>query len=186
LETFTEPKALVGNPRYRDQRQTSLASLSDDMIDGPIVGLINAFNKLPCCYTLQCCYGHFVYRGQDDRQNVEPLPVTGTVTEVEYRIAYVAFCVENSDSGRMFLEALRGITEIDPENIQFCCAEWFWERHINSYALQVEPERFKSQDTATLDYEEALRIEKTRNAFFAGLEELLRKWQGKKESHSRF
>ena len=39
---------------------------------------------------------------------------------------------------RLF-NALKEITIIDPENVQFCCAEWFWKRQVNSYALQVEP-----------------------------------------------
>ncbi len=36
---------------------------------------------------------------------------------------------------------LRQIPAIDPEYIQFGCAEWFWEAQVNSYALQVEPMR---------------------------------------------
>jgi hypothetical protein len=73
------------------------------------------------------------------------------------------------------LEALNEITAIDPQNIQLCCAEWFWERQVNSYALQVEPDRFKHKDTAILDYREALHIEKIRNEFFVQLRELLQK-----------
>jgi tRNA(Phe) wybutosine-synthesizing methylase Tyw3 len=61
LETFTEPKELAENPHYQDQRRKSLAGLSDGMIDVPIIELINAFNKLPYCFTLQSCYGHFIY-----------------------------------------------------------------------------------------------------------------------------
>jgi hypothetical protein len=182
LETFTEPKALVENPHYRNQRQKCLASLSDDMIDEPIIELINAFNKLPYCFTLQSCYGHFVYPGQNDPQNLESLPLTDTIARVEYRIAYIAFCIENSDLGRMLFEALKGIADIDPDNIQFCCAEWFWERQVNSYALQVEPDRFKLEDTAILDYEEALKTEKIRNEFFVYLKELLYKLQRGGES----
>jgi hypothetical protein len=64
----------------------------------------------------------------------------------------------------------------------FCCAEWFWKRQVNSYALQVEPDRFKFEDKAILDYKEALRIEKIRNEFFVRLKELLQKQQGKDES----
>jgi hypothetical protein len=177
LETFTEPKALVENPHYQDQRQKSLASLHDGMIDKPIIELITAFNKLPYCFTLQCCYGHFIYSGQNDPHNLEPLPLTDTIARVEYRIAYIALCIENSDLGRMLFDALKGIADIDPENIQFCCAEWFWERQVNSYALQVEPDRFKFEDKAILDYQEALKIEKIRNEFFVQLKELLQKQQ---------
>ena len=175
METFTEPKALGGNPHFQDQRRKCLAGLSDYMIDDPIVELVNAFNSLPYCFTLQSCYGHFVYSGQNDPRNLEPLPMTDTLASVEYRIAYIAFCVENSDSGMLLLESLKSIPDIDPDNIQFCCAEWFWEKQVNSYALQVEPDRFKSQDTVILNYNEALKVEKVRNEFFVQLRDLLRK-----------
>lgn len=91
---------------------------------------------------------------------------------------YIAFCVENSDRGRLFLEIIKKITLIDPENIQFCSAEWFWERQLNSYALQVEPERFKHEDKAFLGYTESLKIENIRNEFFVQLRLLLQKQQG--------
>jgi hypothetical protein len=169
VETFTEPKELAENPHYQDQRQRTLAALSDDMIDAPIVDLIKAFNELPYCFTLQSCYGHFVYKGQEDPHNLEPLPVTDTIARVEYRIAYICVCVEKSDWGRRLLRALNDVTAMDRENIQFCSAEWFWKRQINSYALQVEPERFKHRDTSVLGYREALHIERTRNKFFARL-----------------
>ncbi|MCI0474907.1 MAG: hypothetical protein L0Y55_01550 [Anaerolineales bacterium] len=173
METFAKPKALVENPHYQDQRRKSLAGLCDGMIDEPIVALINAFNKLPCCFTLQCCYGHFIYSGQSDPHNLAPLPIVDPLAKIEYRIAYLALCIENNGRGQMLLDALKGIALIDPENIQLGCAEWFWQRQVNSYALQVEPDRFKFEDKAILDYKEALKIEKVRNEFFVGLEELL-------------
>ncbi len=182
METFTKPRELVKNPHYQDQRQKSLACLSDGMIDVPIIELINAFNKLPYCFTLQSCYGHFICNCQNDAHNLEPLPITDTIARVEYKIAYVCLCIENSDLGRRLLEDLSGITAIDPENIQFCCAEWFWERQVNSYALQVQPDRFKHKDRAILDYGEALNIEKIRNDFFVQLQELLKKQQERDES----
>jgi len=168
---------LVENPHYQEQRRESLAGLSDDMIDAPIIDLINTFNKLPYCFTVQSCYGHFIYNNQKDPYNIEPLPVTDTVARVEYRIAYICLCIQNSALGSWLLEALNEITAIDPENIQFCCAEWFWKRQVNSYALQVEPDRFKHKDTAILDYREALHIEKIRNEFFVQLRKLLQKQQ---------
>ncbi|RPH47624.1 MAG: hypothetical protein EHM85_19410 [Desulfobacteraceae bacterium] len=173
LETFTEPKELAENPYYQVQRQKSLGDLTDDMIDMPIIDLINGFNKLPYCFTLQSCYGHFVYNDQKDSHTLEPLPVKDTIPKVEYRIAYIAFCIENSLLGRELYETLKKMTAVDPENIQFCCAEWFWKIQINSYALQVEPDRFKLKDTAILDYKEALHIEKIRNEFFFRLYELV-------------
>jgi len=80
--------------------------------------------------------------------------------------------------GRGFLKILNGITDIDPENIQFCCAEWFWERQVNTYALQVEPDRFKHQDSAELEYMEALRIEKIRNEFYLKLQKMFELQRG--------
>jgi hypothetical protein len=190
VETFAKPKAFVENQQFRDQRQKMLAGLGDDMLDAPIIDLINGFNQLPYCFTLQCCYGHFVHDGQKDPYNLEPLPITDTIRSVQYRIAYVAFCIENNAPGRMFREALSDIRLVDPDNIQFCSAEWFWERQVNSYALQVQPDRFKDKDQSTLDYKEALLIEKVRNAFFIQLQELLQKLHGsealtKRKSHSK-
>jgi hypothetical protein len=173
LETFTDLKDLAENPHYQAQKQKILSDLNDDMIDTPIVGLINGFNKLPYCFTLQSCYGHFVYNNQKDIRNLDPLPAKEIIGKVKYRIAYIAFCIENSASGRGLFGALKETTGIDPENIQFCCAEWFWNRQINSYALQVEPDRFKRKDTAMLEFNEALHIEKIRNTFFSRLYELL-------------
>ena len=173
METFTEIKKFVRNPNYQDQRQKSLACLSDSMIDEPIIEVINGFNQLAYCFTLQSCYGHFVYRGQNDSHNLAPLPKDDTIESVEYRIAYICLCIENSNLGKGLLEALNEITSLDPKCIQFCCAEWFWERQVNSYALQVQPERFKHKDKAILDYNEALRIEKIRNEFFVRLLKLL-------------
>jgi len=173
LETFTDLKDFAKNPKFQFQKRKILSDLNDDMIDTPIVDIISGFNKLPYCFTLQSCYGHFVYNGQKDTHNLDPLPAKDIITQVEYRIAYIAFCIENSALGRGLFEALKGTTDIDPENVQFFCAEWFWEKQINSYALQVEPDRFKRKDTAIIDFKEALHIEKIRNTFFIRLYELL-------------
>jgi hypothetical protein len=125
LETYTELKEFAENQHYHMQRQKSLGDLTDDMIDIPIVEIINGFNKLSYCFTMQSCYGHFVHNGQKDSHNLEPLPVKGTIGKVEYGIAYIAFCFENSLLGTELFEVLKEIPAINPENIQFCCAEWF-------------------------------------------------------------
>ncbi len=173
METFTGPKKLTENFHYPDQRKRCLANLSDEMIDPPIIDIVHAFNQFPFCFTLQSCYGHFLYKGQKDQQNLTPLPAIKTIAGVDYRIAYIAFCIENSVSGKKLLKRLEEITLIDPQNIQLCSAEWFWQRQVNSYALQVQPDRFKKKDSAYLDYQEALAIEKIRDVFFTRLEELL-------------
>ncbi|MDY6792102.1 MAG: hypothetical protein SWH54_12615 [Thermodesulfobacteriota bacterium] len=172
METYTEPKKLVKNIGYQEQKQQMLAGLTDGMIDAPIIGLIKTINRLPYCFTLQCCYGHFTYNSQNNTHNLEPLPRTEKIERVEYRIAYIAFCIEHSAWGRSLIAALNKITHFDPEYIQLCSAEWFWERQVNSYALQVEPDRFKHQDRVILDYDEALHVETTRNQFFDHLREL--------------
>ena len=169
METYTDLKELVENPSFHEQRERILTGLGDDMIDAPIVDLVKALNGLPHCFTLQCCHGHFVHSNQQDPHNLDPLPVTDTIDRVEYRIAYLALCIENSLQGRALMETLGEITAFDPENFQFFCAEWFWERQVNSYALQVMPHRFRDLDSTVLSYEEALLIEKLRYAFFQRL-----------------
>ncbi len=173
METFTELKELSENPHFQGQKQKALRELTDDIIDMPIVSLIKGFNKLPYCFTLQCCYGHFFYEGQKNAHNLDPLPAKESIEKVEYRIAYIALCIENSPLGRGLFELFKGIIDINPENIQYGCAEWFWNRQINSYALQVEPDRFKREDSAILDFREALHIEKIRDTFFIQLNKLL-------------
>jgi hypothetical protein len=79
---------------------------------------------------------------------------------VAYKIAYICLYIENSELGRGLLEALIEITAIDPENIQFRCTEWFWKRQVNSYTLQVQPDRFRHEDRAILDIREALQYRK--------------------------
>jgi len=175
LQTFIEPKELEENPQFKKQKRKTLRRLKESMIDKPIIDVVNGFSKLTYCFTMQSCFGHFVYNTQKDHYNIEPLPITDTISTVEYRIAYIAICIENCESGKRFIKALDEITSLDSENIQFCSAEWFWKRQVNSYALQVEPERFMQKDTAILDYREALNIEKIRNKFFVLIQELLQK-----------
>jgi len=97
------------------------------------------------------------------------LPVSAIIPNVEYRIAYIALCLQNSDSGRALFQDLSGLASTNPKYIQFGCAEWFWGRQVNSYALQVEPERYKTKDRIVVGYREALHIEKVRNEFFSDL-----------------
>lgn len=173
METYTGLKELVENPHYQEQKQKILNGITYETIDLPIVDLVKGFNKLPFCFTLQSCYGHFLYKGQRDIYNLQPLPEMNATARVEYRIAYLALCIEHSPGGKELFESLNAVTDIDPENVQFFCAEWFWERQVNSYALQVEPDRFKHEDEAALEYQEALYIEEVRREFFARLFELL-------------
>lgn len=174
METFTHPKPLTANPDYPEQRRNCLASLDGESLDAPLADIVAGFNTLACCFTLQSCFGHFLHEGQTDEHNLAPLPVAKPFGAIEYRIAYIALSVENSAAGRTLIEVLKQVADLDPKNIQFGCAEWFWRRQANSYVLQVEPDRFKYRDRATLAYEEAVIIEDVRNKFFARLNALLR------------
>jgi len=174
LETFTDLKDFVDDPYFHDQRKNYLSRLDIESIDTPIVDLIRGFTKLDYCFTLQSCYGHFLHKSQKNPYNFEPLPVAKSISDVEYKIAYIALCIENSKKGRFIFQHLRNIPSIDPEYIQFGCAEWFWGRHVNSYALQVEPARYMTKDRISVDYLEARHIEKVRNSFFTQLKKLIK------------
>jgi len=176
LETFTALKEFVDNPHYHKQRQEYLGKLDIRTIDAPIIDIVSGLAELSYCFTLQSCYGHFIYENQKNHTNTKPLPVLDSMSRVEYRIAYIALCVENNDFGRRLLDDLCEIPLIYPEYIQFGCAEWFWERQVNSYALQVEPQRYMALDkTPPIDYQEALHVQKIRNEFFNELRRLIQK-----------
>lgn len=173
METYTALKAMVANPDYQVKKQKALAGLDDEMIDEPIADLIKGFNQLPCCYTLQSCYGHFVWHDRQNPHNLDPLPQKPADSKVLYRIAYIAFCIESSNAGRDLFASLQTIAARVPRYIQFCCAQWFWQKQVNSYALQVEPERFKRRDRILVDYAEALRLERARDVFFQRVRDTL-------------
>ncbi|MCK4349291.1 MAG: hypothetical protein KAX13_00445 [Candidatus Krumholzibacteria bacterium] len=95
------------------------------------------------------------------------------IEKVDYRIAYLAFCVENSEPGRSLKREIADLTRLDPMNIQLGSAGWIWKDIPNFYAIQVEPDRYRDKDRVFLDFEEALRIERVRNEFFASLAEIV-------------
>ena len=182
METFTGLRGFVDNPRYHEQRRESLSGLDMDIIDTPIVDIINGLAGLPYCFTLQSCYGHFLPGGRGNPRGVEPLPASDSITRVEYRVAYIALCIQDSEAGRCLFHGLREMTALDPEYVQFGCAEWFWERQVNSYVLQVEPERHMAKDRVFVGYREAMHLEKTRNEVFIGLRTLIGRERGKDKS----
>ena len=169
METFIPAKVFASNPHFGVHRRRAIAGLDIGTIDAPIVDLVEGFRRLPYCFTLQSCFGHFLFPGQGNPTNADALPALPEGTRVEYRIAYIAVCLQDSPSGRGLHDNLNDLVSIDEAYIQFGCAEWFWQRQVNSYVLQVEPERFKEQDRAEFGYQEALRVEAVRNAFFAEL-----------------
>ncbi len=158
--------------RYSQGRQDALAALDLGSIDEPIVDIVARFAALPHCFTLQCCYGHFVCAPEQDPHSLVPIP-RGYAGLVRYRIAYIAFCLENSRRGWALRESLARVPAVDPGYVQFGSADWFWERWVNSYALQVEPDAHQLKDEAILEPAEALHTQRVRHLFFRELRALL-------------
>jgi hypothetical protein len=175
METFTKLKDFVPNPHYHEQKEKCLRVLDMNTIDAPLIEIVEGSLALPYCFTLQCCYGHFLHGSQRNSKNTEPLPISDSISDVEYRIAYLALCIQDNESGRGLFNELSEIPEIEPAYVQFGCAEWFWERQVNSYALQVEPERYKTKDRVFIGYQEALHIQKIRDEFFSELKRVIEK-----------
>ena len=174
METFNEPKEFVEDTEYPKNRKDTLKALDLDSIDEPIVDIVAAFAAIPHCFTLQCCHGHFICTSKDNPRSFESIPC-GYGGMVRYRIAYIAFCIENSRRGRALHDSLARVTSIDPRYIQFGSPDWFWKQRVNSYALQVDPVAHQFKDEAILGVAEALRTQRARNLFFSRLRELIAK-----------
>lgn len=172
METFTEPRQFVENPRYSKDRHDTLAALDLRTIDEPIVDIIDGFAALPHCFTVQSCYGHFLWTPEQDTYSLDPVPTENTGL-IRYRLAYIVFCIDNSPAGRAFYNSLAQIPALDPDYAQFGSAEWFWKRYVNSYALQLEPTRYKRKDEAILEHAEALHVQQRRGLFFSKIRDLL-------------
>jgi len=172
METYTEARDFVDDPDFAARRAESLGNLDMSVIDEPIVDIIDTLSKVPYCYTLQCCCGHFVHESQTDPHGSAPLAHYSEDTTVEYRIAYLAVCIQPVEAGTRLRADLRDVVRIDPQYIQFGSADWFWQSHVNSHVLQVEPERFKLKDTVMLNIPEVLRIQSVKNRFFERIREI--------------
>lgn len=178
--TFTIPKPFVEDPEYRKKKEKSLIELEDILkkneLDLPIKKVIMEINKIPCCFTLQSCYGHFVHLYQKNSNNIESLSkYSSEKIDVLYRIAYVAFCIQDNEPGKLLYEDLKLLVKIDPRYIQFGSSDWFWDQCVNSFVLQVSPERRRYEDKFNIDMEEALYIENVRNKFYQKLRDSIRK-----------
>ena len=92
---------------------------------------------------------------------------------MSYRIAYIAFCLENSSRGLAFRDSLSQVTAVDPGYVQFGSPDWFWKQRVNSYALQVEPIAHQFKDEVILKAAEARPIQRARDLFFSKLRELM-------------
>ena len=182
METFTKEMPLVPNPNFDSDRRRALESLRTEIskgsIDEPTMETIEQFAALPCVYTLQSCYGHFMTEQRvEDRNTRHVSDFVHATTKLHYRIAYIAFCIENSARGRNLLEGLKSVADADPEFIQFGCAEWFWNQCVNSYVLQVSPQKNAHEDHFEVNIGDALSIERVRDKFFKQLREVLSRSQ---------
>ena len=157
------------NPGFAVQRQASLNALDDREIDAPIIGLVRAFNRLPYCFTMQSCYGHFMWSRHQSPYNLDPLPAEFLDEPLKYRVAYLALCLDNNERGRTLLRCLNLAVRIDPEYVQFGSAGWFWSTQLNSYVLQVQPIRFQFNDETTVADEEARHLERVRRRLLEAL-----------------
>ena len=173
-----EAQPFVDDQSYEKRRGDTLRELyrlidSHD-IDRPLLNLMRKCTCIPYWFTLQCCYGHFMHETRKNQGGLYSLsPLHDLVGPIKYRIAYLALCIQNNGSGRKLFGDLQSIRDIDPEYVQFGSAQWFWDRCVNSYVLQVEPEADRGRDTAWVHYEEALYIEKVRNQFYENIEKVV-------------
>lgn len=161
MQTYTKARAIEVDPDFDAERDATRAGLDLDALDEPMVPLVRDLNRLPHAFTLQCCFGHFVGEGETDTHTLAPPPPTGRKT-MEYRIAYVAFCVRGDERGQAFVEAVRGLRELDPKYIQVGSADWFWNRRVNSFVIQVGPKRGRKRDTMPLDGKEIRHVSHVR------------------------
>ena len=174
MQTYCPDKPLQPNPEFETARARALEDLAGAEIDEPITDIIESLNRLPFCYTLQCCFGHFVAPEQPDDHNLALVAESGPSTHFLYRIAYVAFCVDASPDGKRLLNMLRDIpSRVDRDNVQFGCAQWFRDRCVNSYVLQIQPSGRADVDSLTVTRREALRIQSARNRFWDTMREML-------------
>ena len=170
METYIPHRPFTAHPTFETDREAALRSLDPSAVDAPLKVLVHDINKRPYIFTLQCCHGHFV--AEDGRV----LTNAGEGDEGEsfvYRLAYLAVCIADSAAGRQVRDQLMALpARVDPENVQFGSATWFWDQWPNSYVVQVMPDRFKDLDKTEIGFEEALKLEKIRDAFFVALDEL--------------
>jgi len=169
VETFTNAGKMINDSDYPRKRAEQISKIRHLKLDPQLYKLICEFNTIPYAFTLQCCWGHFLPQGQKNPVKMNELPESMEIETFVYRIAYIAFCIQHCREGRRLLKDLEQMVRLNPRFIQFGSAAWFWRRQMNSFVLQVMPDRFKLCDWIELDYEEALKTQKWRNALFSQL-----------------
>ena len=178
MKTFTDPKPFVSHPEYEKDRASTLLELDHIIriggIDPPLVPLLQECALLSHFFTIQSCYGHFVHENEPDIKNTSKLSLyRGDVERVEYRLAYIAFCIRDCVEGHIFFQDIQKIPAIDPLYIQFGSAIWFRDRLANTYVIQVEPDRSMYEDSVFVDFDEGLHLEKVRDRFFNEMRKII-------------
>lgn len=173
MQTYCPEKPMVANPDFGKQRTAALASLRKAPLDEPVKKFIHDLANLEFCFTLQSCWGHFVSGSQPDPHAIRTISADSLEGKYHYKIAYLAFCVDNCTEGRNFLARLREIpAAVDPRYVQFGCAGWFWKQQVNSYVLQVQPLENAYVDSLDMSGELALELQGVRDGFFKAMREV--------------
>jgi len=180
METFTPARPFTLHPGYVAEREQAHRELEEEMcrgsIDPPLLPMIRKCIPITHCFTVQCCFGHFVHDLEPDTENlVSPSLYKVRIEVVRYRIAYLAVCLEDNTPGRKMYSDLEELAVGNPDYILFGSADWFWERMVNTYIIQLEPERLKTKDSGVIAMEEALHIEALREEFFMRLAGIIHK-----------
>ena len=177
METFTSPKPFKPHPEFATERAMALQRL-EELIrlaepDPPLITLLLQFMQIPFCFTLQSCYGQFVYNQSPGDRNLAPVSsFPDGVQYLRYRLAYMVFCIEDKVQGHALYGDLESMTDIDPLYIQFGSADWFWDMTPNTYVIQLEPLEGASQDSVVMKRDEATHLERLRYHFFVRLGEI--------------
>jgi len=174
MQTYMKARPVEDNDTFEAQRSDALAALDLSAMDEPMVSLVESLNRLPHCFTLQCCFGHFVAAGDTDTRTLAPPPPMGK-TPMEYRVAYVAICIRDDEHGRGLLDRIHELRDLDPKYIQVGSADWFWERQVNSYIIQVGPKRMRKHDAMTLDGKELRHVSHVRTQLWRRFAALVRR-----------
>ena len=180
METFTPARPFTRHPGYLSDRKKAHRELEREIlmgsIDAPLLPIIQECFLITHFFSIQCCYGHFVHNLQPDTENlVPPSHYKGKIETVRYRLAYLAVCIQDNIQGNEMYSDMEKLAADNPDYIQFGSADWFWERMVNTYCIQLEPERLKNKDSGVIPMEEAVHLEMLREDFFNHLASIIQK-----------
>ncbi|MGD8561977.1 MAG: hypothetical protein PVG03_05565 [Desulfarculaceae bacterium] len=175
METYGPARQMVPDPDFEKKKNKTLAGLDPQILDPPMRDLVAGYNKLPYCYTLQCCHGHIVIPDKGPYSDWQRLPVEDPPLKALYQLAYLALVIRNNPPGQGLLRALASLAGTNPGFMQFGSPDWFWnaQGQANSFALQVSPQRSKDLDRFEMIEAEARQWMAAREQFMQGLRRIL-------------